>query len=182
MESVTKTPLTPSCAPEQIPPLQHGDHLSRDEFERRYDAMPHSIKAELIDGVVYMSSPVNHVDHGRPHFKVIAWLGQYAALTPGVDGGDNSSLRLDLDSEPQPDAFLMLLPTHGGKAGIDADGYVGRAPEIIAEVAASSVSYDLGVKLNAYQRCGVREYVVWSVVVGEIDWFVLREGAYERLP
>src|SRR5438552_16443395 len=120
METIPSTPATPPEAVERIPPLQHGDRLTRDEFERRYDAMPRLNKAELIDGVVYMPSPVNHLDHGRPHFKVINWLGHYAAFTPGVDGGDNSSLRMDLNSEPQPDGFLMLLPTHGGQASIDA--------------------------------------------------------------
>src|SRR5436309_12992872 len=124
METIPGTPASVLDTAEEIPPLRHGDRLSRDEFERRYDAMPHLKKAELIDGVVYMPSPVNHVDHGRPHFSAIAWLGQYAAFTPGVDGGDNSSLRLDLNSEPQPDAFLMLLPTYGGQASIDADGYI----------------------------------------------------------
>lgn len=32
------------------PPLQQGDMLTRSEFERRYAAMPHLKKAELIDG------------------------------------------------------------------------------------------------------------------------------------
>jgi len=172
--------IAPSIA-KKMPPLQNGDRLTRAEFERRYDAMPHLKKAELIEGVVYMPSPVCHVDHGGPHFNVIGWLSRYCDATPGVEGGDNSSLRLDLDNEPQPDAFLMRLPPHGGQAHIDADGYIAGAPELIVEVAASIVSYDLHVKLNAYRRNGVREYVVWRVLDGEIDWFVLREGAYERL-
>ena len=41
-----------------IPPLENGDHLSRDEFERRYHAMPPGIKAELIEGVVYIPSTI----------------------------------------------------------------------------------------------------------------------------
>jgi Uma2 family endonuclease len=182
MATIPSPPAPPSGVPEKIPPLQNGDRLTRAEFERRYDAMPHLKKAELIEGVVYMPSPVCHTDHGRPHFNVIAWLGRYCDETPGVEGGDNSSLRLDLDNEPQPDAFLMVMPSHGGQAEIDGDGYVVGAPELIVEVAASSVSYDLNVKLNAYRRNGVLEYVVWRVLDGAIDWFVLREVAYERLP
>lgn len=178
---VTESATAVSLKLKKIPPLQNGDRLTRDEFERRYQAMPHLKKVELIEGIVYMASPVNDEDHGHPHFNVIGWLAYYAAFTPGVRGGDNSSLRLDLDNEPQPDAFLRLLPTHGGQCQIDADGYVSGAPELIAEVAASSVSYDLGAKLNAYRRNGVREYVVWRVLDAEIDWFILRGGAYERL-
>lgn len=167
-----------------VPPLQAGDRLTRAEFERRYEAMPDVNKAELIEGVVYMPSPVSNENHGAPHFDLITWLGVYKALTPGTEGGDNSTLRLDVDNEPQPDAFLRILPEHGGQSTTSTDGrgYIEGAPELIAEVAASSVSYDLHDKLNAYRRNGVREYVVWRVLDSEIDWFVLREGRYERLP
>src|SRR3954451_18710522 len=91
-----------------VPPLENGDRLTRPEFERRYEAMPGLKKAELIEGVVYMPSPVNFDRHGGPHFDLIGWMAPYRIATPGVRGGDNSSLRLDLDNEPQPDVFLMI--------------------------------------------------------------------------
>ncbi len=166
---------------EAIPPLENGDRLTRAEFERRYDAMP-GLKAELIEGVVYMPSPVGHRKHGRPHFDLITWLGQYRGSTPGIDGGDNSSLRLDLDNMPQPDAFLMILPERGGRARFTGDDYIEGAPELIAEVASSSVSYDLHTKLHVYRRNGVREYLVLRTRDAAIDWFALREGSYEPLP
>jgi Uma2 family endonuclease len=163
--------------------LQPGDRLTRDEFERRYQAMPELKKAELIEGVVYiMPSPVSNTDHGAPHFDLITWLGYYKAFTPGVQGGDNTTLRLDLDNEPQPDAFLRILPELGGQSRNSLDGkYVEGAPEWISEVAASSASYDLHDKLNAYRRNGVKEYLVWRVLEEAVDWFVLRAGRYERL-
>jgi len=167
--------------PERIPPLQNGDRLTRPEFERRYDAMPHLKKAELIEGVVYVPSPIS-TNHSGPHFDVITWLGLYCAFTPGVDGFDNTSLRLDMDNEPQPDACLLILPSHGGQAVIDEDGYVAGAPELIAEVAASSASYDLHDKLDVYRRNAAREYIVWRVFDQAIDWFALWEGRYEPLP
>src|SRR2546423_3999983 len=86
-------------APERIPPLEAGDRLTRDEFERRYDAMPGLKKAELIEGVVYMPSPVRQNRHSGPHFQLITWMGTFAAGTPGVIGGDNATTRLDLDNE-----------------------------------------------------------------------------------
>ena len=128
-----------------------------------------------------MPSPVRHGNHSRPHAGLMAWLGQYWMASPGVEVGDNGSLRLDLDNMPQPDAYAMLLPEHGGQARIDDDDYVAGAPELIAEVAASSASYDLHDKLNAYRRNGALEYVVWRVLDQAIDWFILREGNYERL-
>jgi hypothetical protein len=163
-----------------VPPLETGDRLTRPEFERRYAAMPHVKKAELIEGVVYMPSPVSN-EHAQPHFDLIAWLAFYRAATPGIAGGDNGTVRLDLDNEPQPDAFLRILAEHGGQSRVDEDGYISDAPELVAEVARSSVSIDLHAKLNAYRRNGVREYLVWRVEDQIIDWFVLREGRYEPL-
>ena len=117
--------------PDPVPPLQNGDHLTRDEFERRYDALPHLKKAELIEGVVYMPSPVRQRRHGRPHLHVNTWLGTYEASTPGVEAGDNSTIRLDLDNEPQPDALLFIDPARGGQARISADDYLEGAPELV---------------------------------------------------
>ena len=167
--------------PKPIPPLQNGDRLTRDEFERRYHAMPAHVKAELVEGVVYMPSPVKEPSHAQPHFDLIGWLFTYRAVTPNVVGGDNGTLRLDLDNEPQPDAYLRIKPEYGGAARIGDDGYVVGAPELVAEVAASSASYDLHAKLHAYRRNGVREYIVWRTLDEQIDWFVLRGGRYESL-
>ena len=166
---------------EQIPPLEPGDRLTRDEFERRYEAMPQEIKAELLEGVVHMPSPTRFRRHGRPHLHLITWLGHYESGTPGVEAGDNSTTRLDIDSELQPDAVLLIDPAYGGQAHISADDYIEDAPEFVAEVTASSVSIDLHTKFQIYQRSGVREYLVWRVLERAVDWFVLRSGQYERL-
>ena len=101
-----------------VPPLQNGDRLTRDEFERRYRAMPHVKKAELIEGVVYMPSPVNLDNHAEPHTALATWLGIYWGSTPGTRAGDNSTVRLDLHNEPQPDVLLMIRPECGGQARI----------------------------------------------------------------
>jgi len=164
-----------------IPPLENGDRLTRAEFERRYQAMPGLKKAELIEGVVYMPSPVRHKGHSNPHSQIVTWLGYYAVNTTGVESGDNGSIRLDLDNEPQPDAFLIIQSECGGQCKISADDYVVGAPELVAEVASSSVSYDLSDKLKAYRRNSVREYVIWRVLEREIDWFILRNDRFERL-
>jgi Uma2 family endonuclease len=186
--AVTTNPVTEASpldvvksTAEQMAPLENGDRLTRPEFEQRYEAMPGLKKAELIEGVVYVPSPVNFDRHGGPHFDLISWLGQYRMATPGVRGGDNSSLRLDLDNEPQPDVFLMVLPGHGGQAQIDSDGYISGVPELVVEVASSSVSYDLHDKLDVYRRHGAREYLVWRVLDQAVDWFALRDGRYELL-
>ena len=113
---------------EPIPPLLNGDRLTREEFERRYEALPHLKKAELIEGVVYVPSPVTFDNHGRPHFEMVGWLYLYCGFTLGVLGADNTTLRLDMGSEPQPDACLIIQPSHGGRVQIDDQGYIVGAP------------------------------------------------------
>ncbi len=163
-----------------VPTLRAGDRLSRAEFERRYAAMPDLKKAELIEGVVYVGSPVRHRQHGRPDRVLASWLSFYEARTPGLDSSSNATLRLDLDNEPQPDLLLRIPEAGGGTSRIAADGYLEGPPELVIEVAASSVSYDLHDKLHAYRRNGVAEYLVHRVEDGEVDWFVLDGGAYVR--
>jgi Uma2 family endonuclease len=176
------TPAVPPPPPPKVPPLEPGDHLTRDEFERRYDATPGLKKAELIEGVVYMPPPVRVTRHGSPHADLVGWLVWYRAGTPGIRAADNATLRLDLENEPQPDAVLLIEPSCGGQARISADDYVEGAPELVAEVAASTASIDLNTKLQVYRRNGAREYLVWRVLDADFDWFILRQGRYERLP
>jgi Uma2 family endonuclease len=160
--------------------LETGDRLTRDEFERRYEALPEIKKAELLEGVVYVASPVRFELHGEQHFNLAAWLGYYRSQTPGTRGGDNTTLRLDADNEPQPDLLLCIDPQRGGKVSV-VEKYLEGAPELVAEVASSSVSLDLGVKFQVYRRNGVQEYTIWRVLDEAIDWFRLRKGAYVPL-
>jgi Uma2 family endonuclease len=168
--------------PPPLPPLEQGDQLTREEFERRYEAMAHLKKAELIEGMVHMPSPVRWNNHAGPHVDLITWLGVYKASTPGVGAGDSGTIRLDLENEPQPDAALIVEPAWGGRVQLSTDDYIEGAPDLAAEVAASTASIDLNAKLRVYRRNGVKEYIVWRVLDQAIDWFILRQGQYDRLP
>ena len=165
--------------PLTIPPLENGDKLTRAEFERRYQAMPQIKKAELIEGIVYMASPLRIKSHGQPHAYIIGWLATYQATTPGVGLADNATVLIDADNEPQPDALLRL--ENGGQSRINEDDYLEGAPELIVEIAASTASYDLHEKLKVYRRNQVQEYLVWRVYDGEFDWFRLNKGEYIQL-
>lgn len=168
--------------PPTIPPLRAGDRLTKAEFIRRYDATPNLVKAELIRGVVYMPS-ISHEGHSTPHFRLNTWLGLYAALTPGVEGGDNGSVHFpSRDSMAQPDTFLRLLTESGGATTVGTDSYLVGPPELVVEVSASSASYDLHDKLDVYRTDGVKEYLVWRTEDRAIDWFVLKRKKYVPLP
>lgn len=166
----------------QLLPLENGDRLSRHEFERRLQAMPQVKKAELIEGIVYMPAALRFRSHSRPHALLIAWLSDYWLATPGVELGDNPTVRLDLDNEPQPDAVLLIDERAGGQSRLSEDDYIEGAPELVAEIAASSASIDLHDKKRAYRRNGVREYMVWRVLQQKLDWFYLHEGEYVAVP
>jgi Uma2 family endonuclease len=163
--------MPPRRHPLEPLPLFAGDRLSRAEFERRYHAQPALKKAELIEGVVYMPSPVKYKLHGNPHLYLNTWVGVYLAATPGVDGGDNATVRMDNQNER----------INGGRSFIGPDDYLEGAPELVIEIAATSASYDLHDKKRVYARNGVREYLVALTYEQQLQWFVLREGEYVEL-
>ena len=161
--------------------LENGDRLTRKEFERRYHAMPRLKKAELIEGTVFMPSPLHFERHARPHALVMGWLATYWAATPGVELADNATLRLDADNEFQPDALLRLPERAGGTSRISRDDYLEGAPELIVEVASTSASHDLHDKRKVYRRNGVREYLVWLTREKRLLWLVLEDDEYQPL-
>lgn len=179
---LTMVNLPFQSAPVLVPPLENGDRLNRYEFERRYQAMPKGAKAELIEGVVYMPAALRFRSHGRPHALLMAWLTDYWLATPGLDLGIEPTVRLDWDNEPQPDAVLMIEERAGGQARLSEDDYIEGAPELVAEIAASSAAIDLTDKKRAYRRNGVCEYMVWQVFEQKLDWFALDTGDYVALP
>lgn len=165
----------------RTPPLESGDRLTRAEFERRYMLHPELKKAELIEGVVYVASPLRVKQHGEPHSHIITWLGVYLASTPGLRMADSSTYRLDDENEPQPDVSVWIDQPGQGGAQIDADDYLVGTPELLVEVAASTASIDLGDKKRAYQRQGVQEYLVLQVYEQQVSWFTWRDGEYHEI-
>lgn len=179
--SLPKSMISQVRDSQKLPPLSNGDRLTRPEFERRYHAMSEVKKAELIEGVVYMASPLRFKPHAKPHGRLITWLGVYEAATPQVEMGIEPTVRLDIDNEPQPDGVLLISQESGGNSTLSEDGYLEGAPELVIEIAASSAAIDLRDKKRAYRRNGVQEYIVWQVFEQKIDWFSLQDGDYVSL-
>jgi Uma2 family endonuclease len=163
-----------------VPPLVEGQRLDQPEFHRRYEAMPPGTRAELIDGVVFMPSPVGP-EHGRAHVPALVWLSYYVENTPGLDVLDNTSTVLGPRSEPQPDALLRILPECGGRTQTDRR-FVRGVSELLAEVSHTTRYNDLGPKLDDYERAGVLEYVVRALEPDEVLWYVLHEGRLDAVP
>jgi Uma2 family endonuclease len=160
-------------------PLVAGQRLDQAEFHRRYEAMPPGVRAELIDGVVYMPSPVSR-EHAHADVNAIGWLLHYRHRTPGVEVLGDATTILGRKSEPQPDVLLRILPECGGQSR-NQGAYVGGAPELVVEVARATRFVDLGPKLADYERAGVLEYIVRALDPDEVLWFALNDGAYVQI-
>ena len=175
------TTRTASTRTPGLPRLEAGDHLDRQTFHERYEAMPRAFRAELIRGVVIVPSPVSPL-HARAHRIATTWCGVYIAATPGKDGFDNGSIFASDESEPQPDVSIIISPEFGGKMRPRQDDeYLDGAPELIVEVAVSSAAYDLFEKFDVYEQAGVLEYVVHIVQEQEIRWFQRQEDKFVPL-
>jgi Uma2 family endonuclease len=168
-----------SIVESEIEPLRAGDKLSREEFLRRWEAMPQVKRAELIGGIVYMPSPLS-IDHGQAHVKIAHWISHYAMFTPGCDVGDNVTLFM-LEDAPQSDVFLRIREKHGGSSWVE-DKYLHGEPELLAEVCLSSSSYDLHQKKELYLAGGVKEYLAVLVKEQEVRWHRLVANGYQLLP
>jgi Putative restriction endonuclease len=158
--------------------LENGDRLTAVEFMRRYEAAKDLKKAQLIEGIVHMPSPVRADFHGKPDGLLQGWLFTYALHHPELEVYPNATLLLDPDNAPQPDAILCSAPRDGGRVWLHAKGYLCGAPELVCEVAASSASVDLHDKFSAYRRNGIAEYLVWLTTERTVRWFHLEEQRY----
>lgn len=158
-------------------PVRNGDHLDQPTFHRRYAAMAGDFRAELIGGIVFVSSPVSRT-HATCQAQLIGCLANYSIQTGGVDALDHPTVILDDENEPQPDAVLRIADEYGGGSFTTDAGYVAGAPELHIEVAYGSESIDLNRKLQEYERTGVGEYLVLVVRDKTVRSFVLADDAY----
>jgi len=163
-----------------LPTLREGDRLTAAEFLRRWEAMPELKHAELIDGIVFfMPSPVS-TSHSDSHSHLHGWLWTYRQATPGCRVGIDCTWKMGPDDVAQPDVFLRLDPEYGGQSRTEGD-YAAGAPELIVEVSGSSMSRDLGVKMDLYRRSGVREYLTVLLKPKQVIWRQLVRGRYREI-
>jgi Uma2 family endonuclease len=164
-----------SRSPTNLPPLYNGDRMKQPEFHRRYEAYPEDVKFELIGGIVYMASPLRR-RHAKRHVQLTFALGVYEQATPGIELLDNATAILGEESEPQPDLILRILTAYGGQSRETEKDYIEGPPELVAEVAHSSLAIDLHQKRIDYKQAGVQEYLVLSVEDERLHWFSFKSG------
>jgi len=168
----------------RIPLLYCGDHLNQPEFHRRYEAYPDPrAKFELIGGIVYMMAPAGY-EHGKGDYRLTGLIFQYERATTGVEGAQNATIILGEKSEPQPDNVLMVRAAFGGRVRIRGKKtkYIVGPPELVFEVAHSSLAIDLHEKRRDYRAGGVSEYIVFDVDRGQVHWFDLGRDEQVKVP
>ncbi len=161
-----------------VQPLRAGEELSREEFLSRWEALPDLRHAELIEGRVYLASPVSN-NHDWVHIRSSGWLMVYADGTPGCRAGLDGTW-LMLEDAPQPDNTLQILPAFGGQSRIEEPFSAG-SPELVIEISASSAARDRGPKLRLYRAAGAREYATFLVKESKVLWRVLVDGDYQAI-
>lgn len=177
--------------PEVIPPLRDGDRLSGREFLRRYEADRTVARAELINGVVYINArrrpdgteermpPIAAEGHSTPQSDVLGMCFNYMLQTPGVRPCGPTTVIVSGNTLPEPDALMYILPEYGGQCAPNRKDYLDGPPELLVEVANTSVRRDMGPKYEAYQAGGVSEYLVWRTADREFHLFTLKRGRYQ---
>jgi Uma2 family endonuclease len=180
MASVAEKLKAGGRSEKDFPLLESGYHLSADEFHSRYKQMPENIRAELIEGIVYMASPL-YSPHGDAHFLLTNLLGVYEAETPGVIGSIATSVRLDGKNEFQPDIHLRIDPLCGGRTKNPDKTLIIGGPEFVTEVSNTTLEMDLHEKFIVYLRDGVQEYLVWQLQEKKLELFAQKAGEFEKL-
>jgi Uma2 family endonuclease len=185
----------PGASADPVPRLRDGDRLSVPEFLRRYAADPVVVRAELIDGVVYVNRkrvlrdgeeqivpPISFDGHARPDRLLIVFTGNYEVATPGLSGSTASTLVLPgREDTLEPDSTLFVAHDRGGKARVGNDDYLHGVPELVIEVSHTSGGRDMGQKYEAYRAAGVPEYLVWRTEEQEVLWHALKRKKYVLL-
>ena len=122
----------------------------------RAGILDHRERLELIDGAIYVMSPI-----GRRHAACVDWINAAFFESGGLAGRAlvrvQNPMAESEHSEPQPD--LMLLAERSDRY---ADGHP--APEevlLLVEVADSTLAFDRRTKIPLYAADGIRE--VWLV-------------------
>ncbi len=178
-ERVTRKPVSSADA---VFELENGARMDQPTFHALYKQTPEGFRAQLIGGTVYVMASPTSQRHGRPHARIVHWLSLYSDDTPGTDVLDNTTNVLGRESEPEPDACLLVQPEYGGQTAADKDDMLVGAPELIVEVANTTRAIDLGRKKADYEEAGVREYVVILAQEQAVVWFRRGPDEFTEMP
>jgi len=154
--------------------FHNGDRMSLQEFFSVWEQIPNLKRAELIDGVVHLPSPVSY-PHAAYQGLLAFWLGAYAAaVDDSFEVLTEGSLQI-IGNSPQPDIALH-------RRSNPTPLYNQSTPLLIIEGTYTSRSIDLGPKLDLYRRAKVPESICVLLAEERVEWRVLEGETYRLLP
>ena len=160
--------------------LHDGAKLTLEAFHQAYLEYPDHTRFELVEGIARMASPV-YSDQVLVH-KVISYLGTtYDLSTPGVQFLAETSIRMGENNEFRPDGAMRVTDEFSGSCRLAENRLFEGPPELVIEVAGSSLNFDLNLKRRVYARHGVEEYIVIDLANQTFYWFDFRSGE-QRVP
>lgn len=136
-------------------------------------------KADLLDGVVYMSSPEN-IDHNR----LVGWLDKVLGLyveqrNLGELTINKVAYRLSTRNAPEPDLAFV----RADRIGIFKSSYADGPPDVAIEfVSPDSVERDYEHKRRRYEEAGVGEYWIIDAEEKRATFLSHQSGGFVEMP
>ena len=134
---------------------------------------------EIIEGVKIMAaSPLKR--HGKVVSRLMFTIGAHAFINGlGTAFADNLDVHFPDGNLFRPD-FLFISVANDRIVFDDEDETFHGVPDMVAEVfSRSTMKRDIGIKKDAYERNGVKEYWLIDPLRETVDVYLLRGGKYE---
>ncbi|MEH1920887.1 Uma2 family endonuclease [Nostoc sp.] len=141
-------------------------------------------KSYYYKGYMRLEMPPVSFDHGQDHIVIIFAVTLFAALK-GIQarGLDTTTFRKTGIQDCQPDVAYYLreraqvIPA--GTGIVKLDRYP--APDLVIEIAKTSLLDDLGTKRSLYEELGIAEYWVVDVTNAQIIAYAIADQGSKRI-
>jgi Uma2 family endonuclease len=141
-------------------------------------------KSYYYKGYMRLEMPPVSFDHGKDHVVIIFAVTLFAALKGIVATGlDTTTFRKTGIQDCQPDVAYYLreraqtIPSGTGIVNLN----LYPAPDLVIEIAKTSLLDDLGTKRSLYEELGVAEYWVVDVQNAQIIAYAMADQGSKRI-
>jgi Uma2 family endonuclease len=160
-------------------------YTSWDEYEQIVtNLLNEKGKSYYYKGHMRLEMPPVSFDHGKDHVVIIFAVTLFATLKGIVATGlDTTTFRKTGVHDCQPDVAYYLreraqtIPT--GTGIVNLDRYP--APDLVIEIAKTSLLDDLGIKRSLYEELGIGEYWIVDVQNTQIIAYAMADQGSKRI-
>jgi Uma2 family endonuclease len=139
----------------KVAPVLVRERLTHEEFMAFCNE---DMKADLIDGVMFLQTPASNTHERLFQFLFNVFSIYVTRRNLGEIRGSRTAVRLESGHTYEPD---LLFVSHK-KVNIIKEQVVDGAPDLVVEILSSGTYFhDTGIKREVYERSGVRE--LWLI-------------------